>query len=350
MKDAILKDKAALIEALEGAKTLADIDELDQRYLGRKGSLTESFKSIKDLEGDEKKAFGQFVGEARQEIDAAFVGARARLAAGENKEREAREWIDISTPGIAPEKGHLHLTSQAIDEVTQIFERIGFTRVRHPEVDWDWYAFESLNIPKGHPARDEWETFFVANAAGDGVLEGEKGKVVLTPHTSNAQVRQMEKQQPPIRMINIGKTYRRQASVRHLTMFHQFEGLFIDKDVTLADLKGIIEYFAKEFFGPDRKIRLRPHHFRFTEPSFEVDISAEAGRENEKIFKGGWLELGGAGMVHPNVLKAAGLDPNVYNGFAFGWGVERTMMMKSGMNIADIRVMYENDMNFLEQF
>jgi phenylalanyl-tRNA synthetase alpha chain len=348
MKDDILAQKQALLDILKSAQGLAAIDEAEQAYLGRKGSLTTLFKQVKDLEGVEKKAFGQFVGEVRQEIDAATAAARERLSAGEHAEREAKEWIDITTPGVAPQKGHMHLTSHAIEEVTQIFDRIGFTRVRHPEVDWDWYSFESLNIPKGHPARDEWETFFVAD--GNKVMEGEKGKVVLTPHTSNAQVRQMEKQQPPIRMINIGKTYRRQASVRHLTMFHQFEGLFIDKNVTLADLKGIIEYFAQEFFGPDRKIRLRPHHFRFTEPSFEVDISAEAGRENEKLFKGGWLELGGAGMVHPNVLKAAGLDPKEYNGFAFGWGVERTMMMKSGMNIADIRIMYENDMRFLEQF
>lgn len=348
MKDDILAQKQALLDILQEAQGLAVIDEAEQAYLGRKGSLTALFKSVKDLEGGGKKAFGQFVGEVRQDIDAAIAAARERLSAGEHAEREAKEWIDVTTPGTAPQKGHMHLTSQAIEEITQIFDRIGFTRVRHPEVDWDWYSFESLNIPKGHPARDEWETFFVAD--GNKVMEGEKGKVVLTPHTSNAQVRQMEKQQPPIRMINIGKTYRRQASVRHLTMFHQFEGLFIDKNVTLADLKGIIEYFAQEFFGPDRKIRLRPHHFRFTEPSFEVDISAEAGRENEKLFKGGWLELGGAGMVHPNVLKAAGLDPKEYNGFAFGWGIERTMMMKSGMNIADIRIMYENDMRFLEQF
>lgn len=348
MKDDILAQKQGLLDALRAADSLAVIDDVEQMYLGRKGILTALFKSVKDLEGDEKKAFGQFVGEVRQEIDVAFESARGRLSAGEFAAREAKEWIDVSAPGIVPDKGHMHLTSQAIEEVTQIFERIGFTRARHPEVDWDWYAFESLNFPADHPARDNWETFFVRN--GDKVMEGEKGKVVLTPHTSNAQVRQMEKQQPPIRMINIGKTYRRQASVRHLTMFHQFEGLFIDKNVTLADLKGIIEYFAQEFFGPDRKIRLRPHHFRFTEPSFEVDISAEAGRENEKLFKGGWLELGGAGMVHPNVLKAAGLDPKEYNGFAFGWGVERTMMMKSGMNIADIRIMYENDMRFLEQF
>jgi phenylalanyl-tRNA synthetase alpha chain len=348
MKDDILKQKQALVDGLAKAATLAEIDDLEQEFVGRKGSLVLLFKNVATLEGDEKKAFGQFVGEVRQEIDAAFTAARGRLASGEAKAREAKEWIDISAPGIAPDKGHLHLTSQAIEEITQIFDRIGFSRVRHPEVDWDWYAFESLNIPEGHPARDGWETFFVAE--GEKMAEGEKGKVVLTPHTSNAQVRQMQIQEPPIRMINIGKCYRRQASVRHLTTFHQFEGLFVDKNVTLADLKGIIEYFAKEFFGPDREIRLRPHHFRFTEPSFEVDISAEAGRENEKIFKGGWLELGGAGMVHPNVLRAAGLDPEVYTGFAFGWGIERTMMMKSGMNIADIRVMYENDMRFLEQF
>ena len=348
MNDEILRHKKDMLSALAQVATLSEIEEIEQRFLGRKGILTALFKHVKDLDGEAKKAFGQLVGEVRKEIDMACATARGHLAEGEARECEAKEWIDITVPGTTPSKGHVHLTSQAIEEITGIFERIGFSRVRHPEIDWDWYAFESLNIPKGHPARDEWETFFVAD--GKKIAENEKGKIVLTPHTSNAQVRQMELQEPPLRMINIGKTYRRQAGVRHLTMFHQFEGLFVDKHVTLADLKGIIEYFAHEFFGPERQIRLRPHHFRFTEPSFEVDISAEAGREHEKLFKGGWLELGGAGMVHPNVLKAAGLDPDEYTGFAFGWGIERTMMMKSGMNISDIRVMYENDMRFLEQF
>lgn len=348
MKDQINALKDEMLEAAGRAESTPQIEEIEQKFLGRKSDFATLSKGLKDLGPEEKKEVGQLIGAARKEMEEALANARAKFASAEKAAQEDVEWIDVTTPGKEPKVGHMHITSQAIEEITQIFDRIGFTRARHPEVDWDWYSFESLNIPKGHPARDEWETFFVAD--GDKVMEEGKGKVVLTPHTSNAQVRQMENQEPPIRMINIGKCYRRQVSTRHLTMFHQFEGLFIDKNVTLADLKGIIEYFAKEFFGPDRTIRLRPHHFRFTEPSFEVDISAEAGREDEKLFKGGWLELGGAGMVHPNVLKAAGLDPEVYNGFAFGWGIERTMMMKSGMNIPDIRVMYNNDMRFLEQF
>jgi phenylalanyl-tRNA synthetase alpha chain len=209
-------------------------------------------------------------------------------------------------------------------------------------------VFEALNMPGDHPARDDWETFFVD------VPEGAKGKLVLTPHTSNSQVRIMETQKPPIRMININRTYRRQSDTRHLSMFHQFEGLVIDRGMTIANLKGTIDYFAKTYFGPERTTRLRPHHFRFTEPSFEIDISCGVCNAdpsvNCRLCKEGWMELGGAGMVHPNVLKSGGLDSEEFSGFAFGWGVERTMMMKEGMNIDDIRVLYKNDLRFVKQF
>jgi len=229
--------------------------------------------------------------------------------------------------------------------------------VRHPEVDWDRYAFESLNLPKDHPARDEWETFFIASDQPEQIAEGKKGKIVLTPHTSNGQVREMEKGHLPIRMMNINKTYRRQSDVSHAPMFHQFEGLMIDKDVTISELKGVIDFFVKQFFGTERLVRLRPFHFRFTEPSFEIDISCavckgtgQLGNDRCRLCKEGWHELGGAGMVHPNVLKAGGIDREVHTGFAFGFGVERTMMMKSGLNIDDIRILYKNDLRFLEQF
>jgi phenylalanyl-tRNA synthetase alpha chain len=208
-------------------------------------------------------------------------------------------------------------------------------------------------MPSDHPARDEWETFFM-----DAPPHAKLGKMVLTPHTSSGQAREMHRGELPIRMINISKTYRRQIDVSHVPMFHQFEGLMVDKNVSVTHLKGVLDYFAKAFFGPERKTRLRPFHFRFTEPSFEVDIScgicggtgrlAEGGKC--RLCKEGWLELGGAGMTHPNVLKAGGIDPEEYGAFAFGWGVERTMMMKSGVKIDDIRELYRNDLRFLRQF
>jgi len=216
------------------------------------------------------------------------------------------------------------LISQAITEIESIFSRLGFVRRRYPEIESDWYYAEGLNIPKNHPARDDQETFYFSPS------------VVLTAHTSTGQLREMELiGQPPIKMINIGKTYRRQASNTHSPMFHQFEGLVVDKNINITHLIGVSNFFAREYFGPDRQIRLRPHHFQFTEPSFEVDINCHLckgkgviGQEKCKVCKSGWLELGGAGMVHPQVLKNGGLDPNQYSGFAFGWGVERVIMMK----------------------
>jgi phenylalanyl-tRNA synthetase alpha chain len=250
-----------------------------------------------------------------------------------------QELFDITQPGIKPEIGHLHLVTQTIWEIEEIFNSLGFYRVRYPEVETDWYAFESLNMPKNHPARDEWETFFITP------------NVVLTPHTSSGQIREMERGKLPIKMINISKCYRRQIDISHVPMFHQFEGLYINKDVSIAQLKGVFDYFVKKFFSENRKIRLRPSHFRFTEPSFEVDINCSIcmGR-GCRFCKAGWVELGGAGMVHPQVLKNGGIEPNKYSGFAFGWGVERVYMMKSGINLPDIRLIYKNDLRFLNQF
>jgi phenylalanyl-tRNA synthetase alpha chain len=348
MKTQIEALKQQFLADLPAVTNQADLENFEQKYLGKKGQLAELSKGLKDVDSAERPKIGQLINEVRYFIETSFSELSMKVEAASAQEKIEKEWIDITAPGINSESGHLHLVTQAIDEITSIFAEIGFSRQRHPEIDWDWYAFESLNIPKGHPARDEWETFFVGDS--ESIAEGEMGKIVLTPHTSNAQVRQMQVQKPPIRMISINKTYRRQSGIRHSPMFHQFEGLFIDENVNLAELKGVVEYFAKRYFGEDRRIRLRPHHFRFTEPSFEIDITAESGREGEKLFKDGWLELGGAGMVHPNVIKSAGLDPEKYTGFAFGWGVERTLMMKSGISIPDIRLLYKNDLRFLKQF
>ncbi len=377
MRGELLKLQTEALSVFGQAKTIAEVEAARIAYLGRKGRLSDLLSQLPKLSAEERRVIGQFANEVKLGVEGAFQAAHDRLKGLEIALSADKERIDLTVPGIAPNSGHLHLTSQAIEDIMKIFSKLGFVRARHPEIDWDYYAFEALNMPKDHPARDDWETFFVAantDRRDDPtdhprtVAKGELGKIVLTPHTSNAQVREMEKGRLPIRMINIGKCYRRQASARHLPMFHQFEGLMIDEHVTITDLRGVFDFFVKRFFGESTKTRLRPYHFRFTEPSFELDISCgicggsglvpsplekggvEGGMTKCKLCKAGWLELGGAGMVHPNVLKAGGLDPKKYNGFAFGWGVERTAMMRSGLNIDDIRILYRNDLRFLNQF
>jgi phenylalanyl-tRNA synthetase alpha chain len=311
------------------------------KYLGKKGLLNDLSKDISSQNPNEKASFGQLFNDVKTAISDAL---NSKLIAND---KQPTTNLDLSLPGKPINLGHLHPVTQAIEEISEIFEKIGFIRVRYPEVDWDFYAFESLNMPTSHPARDDWETFFV-----DAPVNPKLGKMVLTPHTSNGQVREMERLgKPPIRMINIAKCYRRQSDISHTVMFHQFEGLVVDTDINITHLKGTIDYFVKQFFGPNRKSRLRPYHFQFTEPSFEVDVTCDICLgKGCKLCKEGWLELGGAGMVHPNVLKAGKIDPQKYTGFAFGWGVERTFMMKSGLKIPDLRLLYSNDIRFLNQF
>ena len=326
----------------EGDKT---VDQLKIDLLGAKSELSKLTKQIRLVPVADRGQVGTVVNQVKQAIEEKIYSISVHA---ENSSTSTL--VDFSIPGIRPPEGHLHIVSQAISEITRIFERIGFTRVRHPEVDWDWYPFESLNMPHSHPASDEWETFYIQYSGRHG-NDPKKQKIVLTPHTSNGQVREMEKGKLPIRMINIAKCYRRQIDVSHTPMFHQFEGLYVDRDVSIAHLKGVLDYFAKQFFGPERKTRIRPFHFQFTEPSFEVDISCGVCLgKGCRLCKEGWLELGGAGMVHPVVLRNGGIDTNIYNGFAFGWGIERTYMMKAGTRLDDIRLLYSNDVRFLEQF
>jgi len=327
---------------------LSDISPVAQKqqiYLGKKGQFNLLAKKILDLPLTDRKKAGQLLNDLKSELETILT---------QTNPAEQEKWIDLSIPGKKPKVGHLHPVSQAINQISRIFEKIGFTRVRYPEVDWDWYVFESLNMPPNHPARDEWETFFV-----DGPTHPELGKLVLTTHTSNGQVREMERLhgQPPIRMINIARCYRRQQDATHTQMFHQFEGLVVDKGINIQHLKGTLDHFAKEFYGPNTKSRIRPFHFQFTEPSFEVDFSCHICQGTGKVAgnkcrfcKSGWHEVGGAGMVHPNVLKAGGIDASQYTGFAFGWGVERTYSLKEHLNIDDIRLIYSNQSNFLKQF
>lgn len=337
----IISLKNEAVAQITEAKSSEELESLRVAYLGRSGKLTLLFKEMAGLPADKKKKAGLTINEAKSTIVKLIQEQK------NNFQETSRVWFDPTIPGIKPNRGHTHLVSQAIEEIARTFEQIGFVRVRYPEVEWDYYAFEALNMPKGHAARDEWETFFV-----DAPVDPKYGQIVLTPHTSNGQVREMLRvKNPPIRMINIAKCYRRQSDLSHYPMFHQFEGLVIDKNISIVHLKGTLDYFAKNFFGQNRKTRLRPYHFQFTEPSFEVDVSCVLcmGR-GCKLCKAGWLELGGAGMVHPAVLKNGGIDPNIYSGFAFGWGVERSFMMKSDLKIDDIRKLYSADLEFLKQF
>jgi phenylalanyl-tRNA synthetase alpha chain len=344
--------RTRVVSEISSLTTWEAFSALENEVLGRKGALADLMKALKEVSDEERRTLGAKANEVKAELENLLRETRIRLNEVLLEARLKTESEDITETGIRPPRGNIHLVTHAIREITDIFERAGFARQRYPEIDWDWYAFESLNMPKDHPARDEWETFFMEAPTSA------KGSMVLTPHTSNAQVREMEKKQFPIRMINIAKCYRRQSDATHVPMFHQFEGLYIDKNVSITHLRGLIEHFVHEFFGPDRKSRLRPFHFRFTEPSFEVDISCAvcggtalaANGQKCRVCKQGWHELGGAGMVHPNVLKAGGVDETIYSGFAFGIGVERTYMMKEGLKVDDLRILYKNDIRFLQQF
>jgi len=337
-----LKNEALALIA--ESKNRKELQSLRISFLGRKGKINQLLKKIARLEKKERARFGQQINEAKEVISKAINRQQLTFS---KQPSTATDFFDISRPGLKPPQGHLHLVSQAIEEISRIFTQIGFIRVRYPEIEWDWYAFTSLNMPPNHPARDEWETLFI-----DRPLSKKWGKMVLTPQTSNGQVREMERlKKPPIRMINIAKCHRRQQDVTHTIMFHQFEGLVVDKGISIPHLKGTLDYFAQQFYGPGRKTRLRPFHFQFTEPSFEVDINCPLCLgKGCRTCKSGWHELGGAGMVHPSVLKAGGINPRKYTGFAFGWGVERTYLMKEGLKIPDLRLFYNNDLRFLEQF
>ena len=341
MQEEIINSKNQALAQITSAKDNAELEQIRIDLFGRNGRMTSLLKRIKEVPQEDRQQVGIILNETKKTLD-------GLIAEQKNSFKEnAREWFDPTVPGIKPKVGHIHLVTQTISEITKVFEGIGFERVRYPEAEWDWYAFEALNFPENHPARDDWETFFV-----DTPPSQKYGPMILTPHTSSGQIREMLRiKNPPIRMINIAKCYRRQSDIKHLQMFHQFEGLVVDENISIVNLKGTLDYFARSFFGPDRKTRLRPYHFQFTEPSFEVDISCGiCGGAGCKMCKAGWVELGGSGMVHPNVLKACGIDSKKYSGFAFGWGVERTYTLKPGLQIDDIRLFYSGESAFLTQF
>ncbi len=342
LQDSLKKLSNDARAAIRAAKGLEALDALEIRYLGRKGELTALLKGLGGVSNDERPKLGVLANEIKRALERDIAEKKNSLQSASIGEILDREREDVTEPGLKPPEGHLNLVTQAIREFTKIFEEAGFSRVRYPEVEWDWFAFESLNMPKEHPARDDWETFFMDAPASN---KKQEGRMLLTPHATSGTARILAEKQIPIRAINISKTYRRQIDLTHVPMFHQFDGVYLDKGVNLTHLLGILDYFVKRFFGPERRVRIRPHHFRFTEPSFEIDVSTDS-----RMGKNGWVELGGAGMLHPNVLKAAGIDPEKYSGLAFGWGVERTYMMKEGLQLDDIRELYKNDLRFLWQF
>lgn len=321
------------------AQTETDIESLRIRFLGRNGALSHISKELIALPIEKKKDAGKALNETKTIIENALTQRQEEL---QNKQASA---FDETVPGIEPTIGHTHIVTQAIDEISKVFTDIGFIRRRYQEVEWDWYSFTALNFSENHPARDEWETFLIDEKGPKAM-----GGMILTPHTSSGQVREMQRvETPPIRMINISKTYRRQSDVSHVPMFHQFEGLVIDEGINITHLMGTLDYFMKTFYGPERTYRIRPYNFPFTEPSFEIDIACSVcNGKGCRLCKAGWLELGGAGMVHPNVLTAGNIDPTKYKGYAFGWGVERAFMMKA--NLWDIRMVYSTDSRFLKQF
>lgn len=335
---------------LHSCTSTKQLDDLEIAYLGRNGKINELLKNIKNIPANEKKEFGSGVNKLKTEITEAIQKKHQELFTKDDDSSS----IDVTLPGDKYPKGSLHTTTYAIEEISKIFEKIGFIRMSYPEIDWEHFAFETLNMSSDHPARDDFETFFI-----DVPAHKKYGKMVLTPHTSNGQNREMLrlKGKPPIRMINIGKTYRPNWDASHVPMFHQFEGMCVDENINITHLKGTIDHFAKQFFGEKRVTRLRPFDFRFTEPSFEVDITCgvcdgigKVGGKRCKICKSGWLELGGSGMIHPNVLKAGGIDPKKYSGWAFGFGIERVFSMKAGLKLDDLRILYGGDIRFLEQF
>lgn len=343
-------DRQKYVTEIKNVKNVEKLSELEIKYLGRNGEINKLLSEIKNIPNEEKKEYGQKINKLKQSI---------QLLIGEKKEKlkgkKSEVFFDKTLPGKAYPKGSLHIVSLAIEEITKIFEKISFIRVSYPEVDWEYGAFESLNMPANHPARDDVETSFI-----DAPANSKLGKKVLTPHTSNGQNREMKRiGTPPIRMINISKCYRPNWDATHTPMFFQFEGLCVDKGINITNLKGTLDYFAKKYFGEGTKTRLRPHHFQFTEPSFEVDITCTVckgvGTIHElslqrkcKVCKSGWLELGGTGIVHPNVLKEGGINSKEFSGWAFGFGIERVIMMKYGLD--DIRNYYSGDIRFLEQF
>ena len=339
MKERLQKIKEDAIAKIQSSDSLDKLNEIKVAVLGKKGELTEVLKGMKDVAAEDRPKVGQLVNDTRAAIEEMFEEVKAKLAEAARAEKLKNEVIDVTLPAKKNFVGHRHPNTIALEELQRIFVGMGYEVVEGPEVEYDYYNFEALNIPANHPAKDEQDTFYITD------------KILLRTQTSPVQVRVMEEGKLPIRMIAPGRVFRSdEVDATHSPSFHQVEGLVIDKNVTFADLKGTLAQFAKELFGENTKVKFRPHHFPFTEPSAEMDVTCfKCGGKGCRMCKNeGWIEILGCGMVHPNVLKMSGIDPDEYTGFAFGVGLERIALLK--YEIDDMRLLYENDMRFLRQF
>jgi phenylalanyl-tRNA synthetase alpha chain len=316
-------------EKLEKLENLEEVEKARISILGKKGFLKEQFKKMKDIPPQERSEFGKALNLVKEEVESILSAKAEEFKAFQEKSKALERSVDLTIPGAKRAIGRLHLITQTLQECVEVFDRMGFEVVEGPEIENTYYNFEALNTPKWHPARELHDTFYIDE------------KNLLRTHTSPVQIRTMESRKPPLRVISPGRVYRKDYDASHLPAFFQIEGLAIDKSISIADLKGTLENVIKAILGEDKKVRFRPHYFPFTEPSVEVDVSFPHG-------KSGWLELLGAGMVHPNVLRNVGLDPNEWQGFAFGMGIERLAMLKYGVD--DIREFPRNSLNFLKLF
>jgi len=336
MKEIIEKLRATALEELAKCD---DIEALRIKYLGKKGELTALLRGMGSVSPEERPKIGQLVNEVRETIESAIEQKKNDLSSKALEAKLRAQKIDVTVPGKEIPVGRRHPLAQTEKTMRDVFVGLGFTVAEGPEVEYDYYNFEALNLPKNHPARDTQDTFYITD------------NILLRSQTSPVQVRVMEKQKPPIRIISPGRVYRADpADASHSPIFHQLEGLCVDRGITMSDLKGVLELFAKKMFGENTRVRFRPHHFPFTEPSAEVDVSCfVCGGKGCRLCKGeGWIEILGAGMVHPFVLSNCDIDPEVYSGFAFGVGIERVAMITLGID--DMRLLYENDERFLSQF
>ncbi|WP_330370873.1 phenylalanine--tRNA ligase subunit alpha [Butyrivibrio sp. LB2008] len=333
------KIREEALKQIKGSDGLEKLNEIRVNFLGKKGELTSILKSMKDVAPEDRPKVGQLVNETREAIEKVLEETKSKMEAAVRDAKLKAEVIDVTLPAKKNKVGHCHPNTIALEEVERIFTGMGYEVVEGPEVEKDYYNFEALNIPADHPAKDEQDTFYI------------NGDLLLRTQTSSTQVHEMEKGKLPIKMIAPGRVFRAdEVDATHSPSFHQVEGLVIDKNVTFADLKGTLAEFAKQLFGPETKTKFRPHHFPFTEPSAEMDVSCfKCGGKGCRFCKGeGWIEILGCGMVHPHVLEMSGIDPNEYTGFAFGVGLERIALLK--YEIDDMRLLYENDIRFLNQF
>ena len=339
MKEKLQSIKEEALKAIESADVPEKLNDVRVRFLGKKGELTAVLKGMKDVAPEERPKVGQLVNETRAAIEEVMEDTRRKMERAIREEKMKQEVIDVTLPSKKNMVGHRHPNTIALEEVEQIFVGMGYEVVEGPEVEYDLYNFEKLNIPADHPAKDEQDTFYINK------------DIVLRTQTSPVQARVMEQGKLPIRMIAPGRVFRSdEVDATHSPSFHQVEGLVIDKNISFADLKGTLEVFAKELFGPETRTKFRPHHFPFTEPSAEVDVTCfKCGGKGCRFCKGsGWIEILGCGMVHPHVLEMCGIDPEEYSGFAFGLGLERIALLK--YEIDAMRLLYENDIRFLKQF